>query len=124
MLAALVREHLVAAAVTLTKRTLDREFRGHIDVSAFKAWWPTCEYASGECANTWMRELNLGALRAQQMADELTSVQQEKEAAAAAAEVARVAERHEQSRLATQPKRGLALLTTLTLATTLTLTQP
>ena len=74
VLAALVREHLVAAAVATTKRTLDKEFRGHIDVSAFKAWWPTCEYASEECANTWMRELNLAALRAKQMVDEVAKV--------------------------------------------------
>ena len=39
--------------------------------------------------------------------------QQEKEVAEAAAEAAHVAERQEQSRLATQPKRGLALLTRL-----------
>ena len=103
----------MAAAVATTKRTLDKEFRGHIDVSAFKAWWPTCEYASEECANTWMRELNLAALRAKQMVDEVTKAQQEKEAAEAAAEAAHVAERQEQSRLATQPKRGLALLTRL-----------
>ena len=68
VLAALVKEHLVAAAVTTTKRALDPGLLGHIKVSAFKAWWPNCKYASGACVNTWMRDLNLTAMRAKQAA--------------------------------------------------------
>ena len=76
----------MAAAVAATKKALDPNLRGHIEVAAFVEWWPTSKFATPACENTWIKELNAEALRTQLMSDALhRQVEAQAEAQARAA---------------------------------------
>ena len=85
VLAALVKEHLMPAAVAATRKALDPTMRGHIEVAAFVEWWPRSKFASAACENGWMKQLNAEALRTKLTAEAL---QRQVEAKAAAEEAA------------------------------------
>ena len=39
-------------------KALDPNLRGHIEVAAFVEWWPTSRFATPQCENGWMKEIN------------------------------------------------------------------
>jgi len=105
ILASLVREEYMPAALSATKKALDPNLRGHIEVGAFVEWWPHTRFATSQYENAWMKELNMEAMRTQLMSEVLQK-QVEQEAAQAAAEAAAAqAAKDKQQRLASQPKR-------------------
>ena len=113
ILAALVREEYMQSAVAATRKALDPNLSGHIQVAAFVDWWPTSKFATPACENNWMKELNAEALRTRLMADALHRQAEAQQAAEAAhaAEVER--QRKVAERQASQPKRVQQVLARL-----------
>ena len=110
IVAALVREEFMQAAVNATKKALDPNLTGHIEVSAFVEWWPTTRFASAACENAWMRELNTEALRTRLMSEALhRQLEAQNALEQKAIEEARE-QRRQKEHLASQPKRVQAVL--------------
>jgi hypothetical protein len=113
VLAALVKEHLMPAAVAATRKALDPTMRGHIEVAAFVEWWPRSKFASAACENGWMKQLNAEALRTKLTAEALQRQVEAKAAAEEAAAEEEAAAAGRRKSLAQQPKRSQALLSRL-----------
>ena len=105
ILAALVREEYMQAAVNATKKALDPNLRGHIEVGAFVEWWPTSRFATPACENGWMKELNAEALRTRLMAEALHRQVEAQNALEAKANEEAAAAKRARDLQQTQPKR-------------------
>ena len=110
VLAGMVLESVLPAAVAATKKALDPNLRGHIDIEAFEEWWHSSKYAAPEYENTWAKKVHIESLRsklaAEAMSRYLEAQERERQRQATLAE----ALYDQQNKLASQPKRGQALI--------------